>query len=129
MYVVYITGPSIIFTRHHEAGKTELRGGKPCGKIVGYDANALYLWAIGQPMPEGMFVRRRAENEFKPEHRDQYMQAFNWLNYLNQYEGTHILHQCNHGKEVRFDRYPVDGFDPRTKTIYEFQVNEFISYN
>ncbi|XP_053395936.1 uncharacterized protein LOC123525701 isoform X2 [Mercenaria mercenaria] len=72
-------------------------------------------------MPEGMFVRRRVENAFKPEHRDQYMQAFNWLNYLNQYEGTHILHQRNHGKEIRFGKYPVDGYDSETKTIYEFQ--------
>ena len=88
-----------------------------CRQIVGYDANALYLWAIGQPMPEGMFVRRRAENEFRPEHRDQYMQAFNWLNYLNQYEGTRILHYRNHGQEVRLGKYPVDGYDPDTKTV------------
>ncbi len=73
-------------------------------------------------MPEGMFVRRRAETEFKPTFRDFYMQAFNWLNYLNQYEKRHILHQRNHGQEVRVGKYPVDGFDPETKTIYEFQV-------
>lgn len=120
--IIFITGPSIIFTRHHKAGKTKIRGGKHCQKVVGYDANALYLWAIGQPMPEGVFVRRRAENEFKPEHRDQYMQAFNWLNYLNQYEGAEILHQRNNGQEVRIGTYPVDGFDSNTNTVYEFQV-------
>ena len=45
-----VGGPSIIFHRHHEAGKTNIRdkemedqGKKPkmCQKIVGYDANAL----------------------------------------------------------------------------------------
>lgn len=90
---------------------------------MGYDANALYLWALGQDMPEGMFVRRRAENHFRPEHRDRYMQAFNWLNYLNRYEGKRILHKRNHGKEVRIGRYPVDGYDPDTKTVYEFHVS------
>ena len=114
---IYISGPSIIFIRHHEAGQTKIRGDKLCQKNVGYDANALYLWAIGQPMPEGMFVRRRAENEFRREHRDHYMQAFNWLNYLNKYEGTHILHQRNHGKEIRLDKYPVDGYDAETNTV------------
>ena len=50
-----VGGPSIIFNRHHEAGKTFIRNNlnKPCEQIVGYDANALYLWAIGQPMPSG----------------------------------------------------------------------------
>ena len=50
--------------------ETSILGGKPCQKIVGYDANVLYLWAMGQEMPEGMFVRRCAENQFKPEFRD-----------------------------------------------------------
>ena len=50
-----VGGPSIIFNRHHEAGKTFIRNNpnKPCEQTVGYDANALYLWAIGQPMPSG----------------------------------------------------------------------------
>ncbi len=88
-----VGGPSIIFTRHAKVGETLIRGDKPCEKVVGYDANALYLWSIGQDMPEGMFVIRRSENEFRPEIRDKYMQSFNWFTYLNQYEGTHILHR------------------------------------
>ena len=49
-----VGGPSIIFNRHHKAGETRIRGGKLCKKIVGYDANALYLWAIAQPNAEWM---------------------------------------------------------------------------
>ena len=46
--------PSIIFNRYHEANKTKIRNGnKVCKQIVGYDANALYLWAIAQEMPTG----------------------------------------------------------------------------
>lgn len=45
-----IGGPSIIFNRYHEVGKTYIRGNseKPCGKIIGFDANALYLYCIGK---------------------------------------------------------------------------------
>ncbi len=35
-------------------------------KLVGFDANALYLWALMQNMPTGAFVRRKAEDNFEP---------------------------------------------------------------
>lgn len=40
-----ICGPSIIFHRHAKAEETFIRNNpeKPCKKVVGYDANALYL--------------------------------------------------------------------------------------
>ena len=43
-----IGGPSIIFTHHQCVGKTYIRDQKPCRSILGFDANALYLQAIGQ---------------------------------------------------------------------------------
>ena len=50
-----VGGPSIIFNRYHEAGKTFIRNNpnKPCQKIISYDTNALYLWAIGQKLAAG----------------------------------------------------------------------------
>ncbi len=49
-----VGGPSIIFNRYHEANKTYIRNGnKTCKKVIGYDAHALYLWAIAQEMPTG----------------------------------------------------------------------------
>ena len=65
-------GSSIIFHRYHVAGKTKIReaekdkDAKLCEKIVGYDANALYLWVVMQNMHTGRYTRRLAENEFKP---------------------------------------------------------------
>lgn len=65
-----VGGLSIIFHHHHEAGKTEIREkemkdrekeAKMCDKIVGYDANVLYLWAIMQNMATGSFTRCREE--------------------------------------------------------------------
>ena len=57
-----VGGPSIMFTRHHEARKTQIRSGKLCEKIQGYDANALYLWALKQEMPTGYPTRTKEEN-------------------------------------------------------------------
>ena len=54
-----VGGPSIIFHRYHEKGVTTLRqneygeAARPCRSIVGYDANALYLWSLMQDMPMG----------------------------------------------------------------------------
>ena len=61
-----VGGPSIIFNRYHEAGKTFIRNdpNKTCQKIIGYDANALYLWAIGQDFPAGYPLIRRQEKFF-----------------------------------------------------------------
>ena len=52
-----VGGPSIIFHRYHEAGKTKIRGNKLCMRIVGYDANALYLCGISLKMPTGKYIR------------------------------------------------------------------------
>ncbi|KAG3148564.1 hypothetical protein PC128_g23561 [Phytophthora cactorum] len=46
-------GPSIIFNRYAKRNETKIRGGKICKKIIGYDANALYLWTLGNEMPCG----------------------------------------------------------------------------
>ncbi|KAJ8566256.1 hypothetical protein ON010_g6870 [Phytophthora cinnamomi] len=40
-------GPSIIFNRLAKRNETVIRGGKICKKVIGYDANALYLWCLG----------------------------------------------------------------------------------
>ena len=65
-------GPSIIYNRHAEKGVTKIRGGKPCQKCLGYDCNSLYLYALDQNLPHGIFVRRKAETGFKPEVRHLY---------------------------------------------------------
>ena len=76
-----VGGPAIIFHRYHEKNVTRIRGGSElCRKIVGYDANALYLWAIMQDMPTGWYTRRREENKFRPQQAQPYGQmAAQWL--------------------------------------------------
>ena len=54
-----VGGASLIFHRYREKGVTTLRqneygeAARPCRSIVGYDANALYLWSLMQYMPMG----------------------------------------------------------------------------
>ena len=51
------------FSRYHEADKSLIRGGdKWCKKAIGYDANALNLWAISQDMPTGEYQRIESYN-------------------------------------------------------------------
>ena len=118
-------GPSIIFHRYHEAGKTKIRevekgqAAKLCEKIVGYDANALYLWALIQDMPTGSYTRRMAENEFKP--KSSVRMAIGWLEWVAHKERIHIRHQLNNTETRIGDRkLPVDGFHAQTQTVYQF---------
>ena len=47
-----VGGPSEIFHRYQEKGKTQIpRSGKTAQSLLGYDANALYLWALMQEAP------------------------------------------------------------------------------
>ena len=54
-----VGGTAIVFCRYHKRRKTPIRthiygrNGKKCNTILGYDANALYLYCSGQLMPRG----------------------------------------------------------------------------
>ncbi|KAL4109296.1 hypothetical protein PRIC1_000998 [Phytophthora ramorum] len=56
-------GPSIIFNRYAKRNETKIRGGKLCKKIIGYDAYALYLWALGNEMPCGRLTTIEAYDD------------------------------------------------------------------
>ena len=116
-----VGGPAIIFHRYHEKDVTRIRGGgETCRSIAGYDANALYLWALMQDMPTGWCVRRRAENGFHPQQAQPYGQmAVQWLTWESDRKGCTIRHQAN-GREKRIGKLPVDGWCAETHTTYQF---------
>ena len=116
-----VGGPAIIFHRYHEKDVTKIRGGgETCRSIVGYDANALYLWAIMQDMPTGWYTRRREENKFRPQQAQPYGQmAIQWLTRESDQTGCTIRHQGN-GREKRIGKLPVDGWCAETRTAYQF---------
>ena len=116
-----VGGPAIIFHRYHEKNVTRIRGGgETCRSVVGYDANALYLWAIMQDMPTGWYTRRREENKFRPQQAQPYGQmAIQWLTRESDRTGCTIRHQGN-GREKRIGKLPVDGWCAETRTAYQF---------
>ena len=116
-----VGGPAIIFHRYHEKDVTKIRGGgETCRAIVGYDANALYLWALMQDMPTGWYVRRREENGFRPQQAQPYGQmAIQWLTRESDRTGCTIRHQVN-GREKRIGKLQVDGWCAETRTAYQF---------
>ena len=60
------------------------------------------------------------EKAFYPQKRDS-IQAVQWLEHEAHTRGIHIHHQlCGHGGERMIEGSPVDGYDPVTKTFFQF---------
>ncbi len=121
-----VGGPSVVFHRFHEAGKTRIRGlEKLAARILGFDMNALYLGCLQLDMPTGPVIERNCENNFRPERDERYMLMFYWLEYVAYKKNITVLHYFNNGgKEVHVPPYRVDGFTPaqgtRKPIIWEF---------
>lgn len=72
-------------------------------------------------MPVGSFVRRKVDDGFKPQKRDRYSLAYDWLEWLNHSGQYKITHKLNSGKEKKIGRFPVDGYDEASNTVFQFQ--------
>ncbi|XP_078681482.1 uncharacterized protein LOC144916278 [Branchiostoma floridae x Branchiostoma belcheri] len=127
-----VGGPSIIFHRHHQKGVTMIRERemagqsrlpKPCQKVIGFDANALYLWAVGQQMPTEYYIRRQAETGFVKEYSasSRGRMAKAWLDWVAHKYGIAIRHKFNNTeKRIGHRRIPVDGYCSQTGQIFQF---------
>ena len=116
-----VGGPSIIFNRYHESGKTFIQNNpnKPCQKIIGYDANALYLWAIGQDFPAGYPLIRRQEKFFVCEFPQFSGGCRDWIDWLIHEQNIEIQ-SAFHDGEKKIGSYKVDGFCSELNTVFEF---------
>ena len=105
----------------HESGKTFIpkNPNKPCQKIIGYDANALYLWAIGQNFPAGYPLIRRQEKFFVCEFPQFSGGCHDWIDWLI-HEGYIEIQSAFHGGEKKIGPYKVDGFCSDLNTVFEF---------
>ena len=117
-----VGGPAIIFKRYAEADKTYIRNNpdKLCQNIIGYDANALYLWALAQPMPVGLYTHwQYAGEKFQPLYP--WREADEWLAWASHQRGTTLRTRLNNTEKRLGDRQlPVDGFDPSTGAAYQY---------
>ena len=127
-----VGGPSIVFHRYHEKDETSIRGvdygvnARSCKKILGVDANALYLYCMMRPLPEG------PPRRYRPNESGEFIEtirmgnsktAFGWLAWLQRsmFDDHRIQHAGN-GQEVRVGerQLPVDGFCSAINTVYQF---------
>ena len=124
-----VGGPSIIFHRYHEKNKTNIRSpeGKPVQTLEGFDAIALYLSALMQEMPTGHPVIREREKNFKPTQVGKFgLLAREWLEWTQNITKNKITHKFNGGEQRLGKRHlPVDGWDPVTKTAFQFHGCKF----
>ena len=115
-----VGGPVIIFHRYHEKDVTKIRGEETCRSIVGYDTNALYLWALMQGMPTGWYTHRREETQFRFQQAQPFGQmAVQLLTWESAKNGCAIRHQVD-GREKQIVKLPVDGWCANTRTAYQF---------
>jgi hypothetical protein len=117
-----VGGPSIIFNRHQKVGETPIRENYDniCKHVIGFDANALYLYAFSKPMPVGMYIHRRLEDNFQPRREDKYNKMFHWMDWLNKTENLDIKHERNNGVEIKLGPFPLDGFDGKNGKLFQF---------
>jgi len=119
-----VGGPAIIFHRYAEVNKTFVRDNpeKPVQKIVGYDANSLYLWALTQPMPVGLYTTwTLSEGKLKP--KKSWREADEWLAWEGHKRNVALRTRLNDTEKRPSDekKVRVDGYDPVNRTVYEFQ--------
>ena len=117
-----VGGPAIIFKRYAEADKTLIRNNaaRVCQNIIGYDANALYLWALAQPMPVGLYTHwQYAGPKLQPTYP--WREADEWLAWASHQHQTTLRTRLNNSEKRLGDRQlPVDGFDPASNTPYQY---------
>ena len=121
-------GLSVVFHREHQADVIYIRhrefgeNAKLCKKILGYDANSLYLGALKLAMPTGHFIRYQTEKDLKPSicHRTGLL-AMQWLEWVAADKQVQIQHKFN-GSELRIGprQLPVDGYCADSKTVFQF---------
>lgn len=117
-------GPSIILHKHHEKDKTHIRGNenKIVQSIKGFDAIALYLHTLMQPMPSDFTVIRRAEKEFRAAGQTLYTnQNRQWLVWVPQSRDIIFETQYN-GLEMAPGKrlLRVDGWESANRSVYQF---------
>ena len=117
-------GLSLIFCCLAISGETKIRSQKidnpeTVKKVLGLNANSLYLYAIAQNNPTGYFCRYKEEEDFRPDPCSKFgFQSYQWLSYK---ENTFLQTRFNMG-EKRVSKYslPVDGYSEQQKTVYQF---------
>ena len=94
-----------------------------CRKVVGFDANALYLQCCGLEMPMGFYIDYvcTATGWFCLSFpNNQSVGAFDWLAHIAISRDIHIQHAVNSNKKaLGMKKLRVDGWCEETQTAFE----------
>ena len=120
-------GLSLIFCRLAISGETKIRSNEienpeTVKKVLGLDANSLYLHAIAQNNPTGYFYCYKEEEDFRPDPCSKFaLQSYQWLSYVAYKENMFLQTRFNMG-ERRVSKYnlPVDGYSEQQNTVYQY---------
>lgn len=88
-------------------------------KVASYNANALYLWALSQLMPIGLFTTwNPGRDSLQPS--KSWRAGDEWLAWVG-CSLTNFHTRLDEGqKRIEYKQLSVDGYDADTKTVYEF---------
>ena len=121
-------GLTIVFCRYAAAGETQIRNHESSNpetteKILGLDANSLYLHAIAQNNPTGYFCRYKESENYRPDSCSKYsLMAYQWLCLMQEKEKNFIQSRYNMVERfVSKYSYKVDGFCEENNTVYELE--------
>ncbi len=125
-----IGGPSIIFKRYAKVDKTFIKEqkygdkAKMVKKIIGFDANSLYLSVLKNTLPTGFMIHREYPS-FKPKIiNSQSFDAICWMEYISKLENVKIFHALFVGEvKVTSKNIPVDGYYTSTFGIVCMQYH------
>jgi len=125
-----VGGPSIIFTRYHEAGKTCIRdSNNKCKAVIGLDCNSLYLSTFLGQQPNGLGARwdrdaNTGQLRRKSLHPAWQHAEYEWLSWEQEHRGISIQHQFN-GGQVKIGSFVVDGLGvcPTTGKLLAFEMD------
>ena len=128
-------GLNLIFCRLAISGETtirshEIENSETVKKVLGLDANSLYLHAIAQNNSTGYFCRYK-EEDFWPDPCPKFgFQLYQWLSYVAFKQNTFLQTRFNMG-EKRVSKYslPVDGYSEQQNTVYQYLGCFFHSYD
>ena len=121
-------GQSTAFTRLAIKDKTkihphEISNPETCKKVIGLDANSLYLHTISQDLPGSYFIRYQEKDHYRPDPCCKYkLSSYQWLKWISYTQNKEIQHKYSGHGETKLTHYSliVDGFAPATNEVFEF---------
>ena len=127
-----VGGPSLVFNKWQDNSEgvedgyspTNFPEGRklPCKKILGYDANSLYPWAMQQELPVNCFYRRREEEGFRARKMHSGHGSLTQREYMAWVRESEGIRDMEEEKVIVCGEsvFVVDGFSPSRRRVYEF---------